>query len=683
MDKATCGISVIIKTTGMKRNDILAQIEAGNIAAEKRREQYVFKISEKNRLASLRETYAGFFFLARQYADSKTKFSFAKRTHRNDLIEFMQANAWFGVAILSAGDVSFADTTGETYFVRKADEHLFAPNARLWIASYGESHERKLRLLLNRLQEIFPNTGTLLSKYLESGYHDEFTAAWILADFLCSELRCEITQTDDSTLDTLAAKADKALPLNAARMFAAFLTYLRNKRKLGNGWTYQYRSRTTRKDNDAYPVASFFKMAYIIFNEDAWETECLAEKASRSAACANLWLFTAFHFVCGWRGTDIVRMPMPTLPYSGNIMRERLANGTFEVDDLLKEVELRLRYTPMKPNKTKNFNVPELKLFVAESLRKPLGFILAVAASHNENVRPGGTFIRMAGSVMELTDFFGSEFVSACGGKGFSTRRANKSYLQGIEAVAGNTPGKPKGYMLAAIARSHKSGYGALPQTTEIYLRDARFSGYSPDFIAREMFERGIFSFIPTLLLDMYETGNYDTLSVYAQTKLIAEVGVSPSGLENLTGTVQGALVKARQAIAEIMTRPSEMRESLEDILQNIASGNAPGRQEGFLCAMTAAGFACTDPDRNCCIGCGYEIYTKTILWLLMSEYSRLAGMKSVAEETEAARYDAILRQAVIPAISEMLSVAERLYPKVNMKPLLGELERGLRHADS
>ncbi len=37
MDKATCGISVIIKTTGMKRNDILAQIEAGNIAAEKRR----------------------------------------------------------------------------------------------------------------------------------------------------------------------------------------------------------------------------------------------------------------------------------------------------------------------------------------------------------------------------------------------------------------------------------------------------------------------------------------------------------------------------------------------------------------------------------------------------------------------------------------------------------------------
>jgi hypothetical protein len=237
--------------------------------------------------------------------------------------------------------------------------------------------------------------------------------------------------------------------------------------------------------------------------------------------------------------------------------------------------------------------------------------------------------------------------------------------------------------MLAAIARSHKSGYGALPQTTEIYLRDARFSGYSPDFIAREMFERGIFSFIPALLLDMYETGDYEKLSVSAQTKLIAEVGVSPSGLENLTGTVQSALVKARQAIAEIMGRPMEMHKSVEDILQNIASGNAPGRQEGFLCAMTAAGFSCTDIDRSCCIGCGYEIYTKTILRLLTSEYTRLTEMKNGAEKTEAVRYEAILKKAVIPAISEMLYAAERLYPKANLKPLLGELERGLRHANS
>ncbi len=560
MDKMTCGISVIIKATGMKRNDILAHIEAGNIAAENRQGRYIFEISERNRLQELKEAYVGFFSLARQYADSSTTFSFEKRTHRDELIEFMRANAWFGVTSMPVSNVFFADTAGETYFVRKDDERFFVSRARLWIASYGESPKRKLRLLLNRLHEVYPDTGTLLSKFLEKDYSNESTAAWIFTDFLCSELRCEITQTDDAALDLLAARADQALPLNAARMFAAFLTHLRSKRKLGNGWTYQYRSRITNKDNSAYPVASFFKMAYIIFNEDAWETARLKEKALRSAACANLWLFIAFHFICGWRGTDIVRMPMPTLPCCGKVIREQLANGTFEFDDLLREVELRLHYTPMKPNKTKSFNVPELTLFVAESLRKPLGFILAAAASHSETVPPGSTFIRRAGSVMELTDFFGSEFVSACGGKGFSTRRANKSYLQGIEAVTGNAPGKPKGYMLAAVARSHKSGYGALPQTTEIYLRDARFSGYSPEFIAREMFERGIFSFIPALLLEMYETGDYEKLPVSAQTKLIAEVGVSPSGLENLTGTVQDALIQARCRTSRQETLPDGRR---------------------------------------------------------------------------------------------------------------------------
>jgi hypothetical protein len=355
-----------------------------------------------------------------------------------------------------------------------------------------------------------------------------------------------------------------------------------------------------------------------------------------------------------------------------------LAEGSFETNALLEEMELRLLYSPMKPNKTRDYNVPELKLFIAESLRKPLGFILAAAASYHEDVKPGGSFIRRAGLVPELLGFFGIEFVSACGSRSFSTRRANKSYLQGIESSADNSPGKPKGYMLAALARSHKSGYGTLPQTTEIYLRDARFSGYSPEFIAREMFERGVFSFIPALLLDMYERNIEEKLPVSVQTELIARIGISPPGLEGLALLVQGALVNARNAVTEIMAYPLEIRGSVEGILQNIASGNAPGRQDGLLCLMTASGYACKDPDRSCCIGCGFEIYTKTILRLLMSEYTRLLEKKNTADKAEAARCQAILKNAVLPAISEMLSSAQRLYPNENMNPLLNEIERGL-----
>jgi hypothetical protein len=678
-DKTICGISAVRRTTGMRRKDMLTHIETGKIKAKVIGKLFVFDVSEKNRLESLHNSYIGFFQLAQSYADERSAFSLAKKACRDALIEFAMGNSWFGADVLPIDEVFFADTSSEAYFVRKSDEYRLAPHIRLWIASYGECAESKLRLLLNRLREMYPSTGKLLSKFFASEHPDDHTAAWIFTDFLCSALSDEITQAGDEAIDSLAANADRELPLNSARMFSEFLTYLRSKRKLDNGWTYQFGSRGGAQETGAYPVDSFFKMAYIVFNEDAWETGCLKEKALNSEAYANLWLFTAIHFVCGWRGSDIVRIPMPILPCPGKIIREQLSAGTFNSDGLLEEVERRLRYTPMKPSKTHSFNVPELKLFIAESLRKPLCFILSAAASYHENVPPGSAFIRRAGCLPELQDFFGMDFVSACGNRSFSTRRANKSYLQGIESAAGNPPGKPKGYMLAALARSHKSGYGALPQTTEIYLRDARFSGYSPEFIAREMFERGVFSFIPALLLDMYEGKHYEKLPVSAQTRLMAEIGIDPAGLEGLASIVQRALVKARQAVTKIMEFPLEMRESVEYILQNIASGNAPGRQDGFLCLMTAAGFGCTDPGRNCCIGCGFEIYTKTILRLLMSEYARLLEKKKAAGKEEAGRCDAILKKAVLPAVSEILFSAERLYPEADMKPLLHELERGLR----
>ena len=678
-DKTMCGISEIIKVTGMKRKDILRHIETGKIKAEMRGRYFVFEIAEKERLETLCSRYIGFFYLVQKYDIGTSGFRFEIRKCRDELVEFAAENSWFGADILSAEDVFFTDASREVYFVRKTDELRFAPHIRLWLKSYGETAVGKLRLISGRLRELYPETGMLLRKFIAKEYPHDHTAAWILTDFLCSTLNCEITRSDEETLDSIAAAMDKELPLNSARMFAAFLAYLRSKRKLGNGWSYQFKQRSESRSKNAYPISAYFKMAYIVFNEDAWAAERLKEKALQSEAYANLWLFVALHFTCGWRGSDIVRLPMPKLPCGGEAVREQLAAGIFDTDSLAEEIELRLRYTPMKPKKTGNFNVPELKLFIAESLRKPLGFILSVAASYHENVPPGGAFIRRAGSFMEIQAFFGMDFVSACENKGFSTRRANKSYLQGIESSAVNTPGKPKGYMLAAIARSHKSGYGALPQTTEIYLRDARFSGYSPEFIAREMFERGVFSFIPALLLDMHEGKYYGKLPVHAQTKLIAEIGITPSGIEEIASMVQSTLDKARHAIAEIMAHPSEMRESVENMLQNIASGNAPGRQGGFLCLMTAAGLGCMDIDRSCCIGCGFEIYTKTILRLLMAEYSRLVEKKKSAEKSEAARLEGILKKAVLPAVCEILSSAERLYPDLDMKPLTDELERGLR----
>jgi len=254
--------------------------------------------------------------------------------------------------------------------------------------------------------------------------------------------------------------------------------------------------------------------------------------------------------------------------------------------------------------------------------------------------------------------------------------------LQGIDNIAGNDnkPGKPKGYMLAALARSHKGGIGTLAKATDIYLKDARFSGYNPEFIVREMFERGVFSFIPAILLEMYAGKEYITLPIRFQTKLIGEVGLAAHQIEWMTAAADRVLEKSRQAINAVLQNPDNIHESIFFMLQNIASGNAPGRQEECLCLRTAAGLACSFIDRDTCIGCGYEIYTKAAIHTLMKEYSRLCQLKKNALQTDVWRYEKLLEQAILPAVSEMINAVKILYRETDVKDFLDIVERGIEH---
>ena len=585
---------------------------------------------------------------------------------KKELLMFLKENDFFGIAALDSAKFD------KTLCISGKEMQKIEASLTLWLRSYGVGNDEKLALLIERLRSLFPETGALFAAFIKGNCTDS-RGSWILADYLCFTLNNDLTQMDEKELDTLAAEMDNELPLHAARLFSSFLLYMRESGNLENGWTFHFKSRYEPHAQEAYCASDFMKMAYITFNDEVWNRLRLLDKALSSEKDANLWLFVAPHFICGWRKTDILRLPMPKLPLTGSGLRDELAAGAFNTEILLNDLELRLRCLPLKPHKTAAYEgIPELKLFVPESLRKPMGTIFAAAASYHEEIEPGKSFLKDTGQRNLLQAFFGMDFVSACGNSAFSTRRANKAYLQGLEAVAENSSAKPKGYMLAALARSHKGTLGSLPATTDIYLRDANFSGYRPEFIAREMFERGVFSFIPTLMLEMYAQQDYLKLSPTAQTKLIAEIGVTAYGLENMTKTVELALSRAQRAISEIMRRPEAIRGTVADILQNIAAGNAQGKQDGCLCLMVASGFNCVDFERNCCIGCGYEIYTRTILYQLMKEYTRLLELKKVSAEGDANRFTKILKEAVMPTIAEMLTVIKQINPEADLPAMLG-----------
>jgi len=597
---------------------------------------------------------------------------------KRDLLEYMDVNSWFGIN---------ATTKAREPVIMADDFERFRDRLTLWLSAYKKSGSIKIDLMLRHFSNQYPVTCRLYREFLiRTGKNGE-PAAWKLLDYILSEIDREIIDYNEVGLNDLLKRADTEISLNCAKLFAEFLRTSVHKGEYLTEWLYHFEPRGKPEViNDAYTLNDFSIMAYCIYNKEMWAKLDLINKAAKSKTYASLWLFAALHFVCALRESDMIRLPAPALPYDRETVMKRILDGGFSIQEactLVVELCTRLKLKPLKPSKTSaRDNVPSLKLFVPESLKAPLGVIIALALAHRPEVKPGDKFILPNDNLSNARSFFGEDFVNALGKRRFSTRRCNKSYLQGIAANNQNDEmGKPKGYMLAALARSHKGGIGNLAKTTDIYLKDARFSGYSPEFIIREMFERGILSFIPAILLETYCGHDYVTLPIQTQTLLIGEIGLDAQQIEWMTAAAARALTKSRIAVNSILRDPSTIREGIGGILQNIAAGCAPSHHEECLCLMTAAGFSCRFPERGGCVGCGYEIYTKSAMHMLMKEYARLTKLKNETAAGNIWRYEKILEQAILPAVSEMIATVKLYCDDNNIAEYLDIVERGIEYA--
>ena len=429
------------------------------------------------------------------------------RTGRGNLLDFMDANEWFSVPYVMKDKAPF---------IQKKHLKRFVKPLELWLSAYKQPGREKIRLMLEYFSDVYPVTCTLFRRFASDRNIENDTAAWRLLDFLLSAIDREITEYSENDLEQLVKQADTEATLASARLLADFLSAAVHNGRPLTQWVYDFNSRDSPElIRSAYTVADFSVMAYCVFNEEWWEQQGMVEKAVQNKAYADLWVFFALHFICALRSGDMARLPAPALPYDGKTILDKVLDGSFakqEAASLTEELAIRLKLKPMKPSKTAaHRNIPDLKLFVPESLKAPLGLIMAVSLAQHPEIVPGGGFVTPSDKLDTIREFFGEPFAAAMGHRRFSSRRGNKSYLQGIEAVSvSDSSGKPKGYMLAALARSHKGGIGSLAKTTEIYLKDANFSGYSPEFIIREMFERGVFSFIPAILLEIDFLQNFE-----------------------------------------------------------------------------------------------------------------------------------------------------------------------------
>lgn len=592
------------------------------------------------------------------------------RNDRVRLLEFMDTNGWFGFEPVVHDKVPY---------ISHEEAAIINDLLTLWLSAYLKPNDAKLDALLLYFEPTYPETCRLYREFSSATEIREKAHTWKLLDCIFANIEKEITACNEDEVEAFIKLLDADSSLASAGVFADFIRYVELSE-----WDYRFGSRgKPESENGAYPLQDFAVMAYCVFNDDMWRKQGLVEKAVASPRYADLWLHTAMQFVCALRNSDLSRLPAPQLPYEPERVLSDIANGVFSDSSsaaLTDELIFRMEIKGAKPSKTKAYrDVPKIKLFIPESLRVPLGTIIAIAIAHHPDVKPGGQFIFPGDYRRMHKQFFGAEFSTAMSKRHLSVRRCNKSYLQGIDVAASlrDEPGKPKGYILAALARSHKGGIGTIPEITEVYLKDANFTGYSPEFIAREMFERGVFSFIACALLEIYTGEEFKLLPVRSQTLLIGEVGLRPNQIDEMLAVAETGLRNARDTVAAIIYSSGMGMQGVGSALQNIASGNAPARTLECLCLITAVGRPCPYPSRAGCIGCGYEILTKTALHLLAREFARLKQMRENSTESERWRYTAILSNAVVPAIDEIISCAKAPSTDTDMQALLEIVERG------
>ena len=578
--------------------------------------------------------------------------------YREKVSEFLLDNEWFGVSI-NLDDYTISEKDAEV-LKNHIKNYLTTPPG---IKSMEAIFSKK-----------FPSTSELFNQFVKEeklGKSDTF----YLLDFLAYNLTKDLFLYSDSEVEKLVEVATENLTKLLGNVLIQFIKWLLNKGVTRYRVSFEMTKRyTIESTNGAYELDEYLELMYYLFNEDYIIKNDMLSKAANSKDYADTWLYLGLHFICALRTTDLERLGHPKLTREPLEVLEAVVDGTWsssEARRTLLSITTRLTYLNLTPNKTKNAsNVTQLKFHVPESCQVLIGTLLAICEAHFQLQIPYNAenpLIRQIKTYEKITSYMGEEIGNLFLERNFSSRSANKSYLQSVAMLADDVLEEKselniKGYFLAALARSHKGDFNEFAQTTTTYLKDAQLGQLKPEMVAKELFERGVLSMIPSMLLTIVTRGKYKELSPSQQTQMIKSLDLTPVEIEKTLELSIKADTRSQQAL-KILVENKVEPEQLLTICHRIGNGEAFSKQGESMCLLSALGKLCPYDDRQHCVGCQYELQTKSTLLLLIGEFNRLNKQyQKLKNKLERGKVRAILEQQIKPCLTEMLEALSEQY---------------------
>lgn len=578
--------------------------------------------------------------------------------HREKVSGFLLDNEWFGVSI-NLDDYTISEKDAEV-LKNHIKDYLTTPPG--------------IKSMEGIFSKKFPSTSELFVQFAEEEKLSE-TNRFYLLDFLAYYLTKDLFLYSDAEVETLVEVATEVLTKSQGNILIQFIKWLLNKGVTRYRVSFEMTKRyTIESANGAYELDEYLELMYYLFNENYIIKNDMLCKAANSKNYADTWLYLGLHFICALRSTDLERLGHPKLTREPLEVLEAVVDGTWsssEARRTLLSITTRLTYLNLTPNKTKNAsNVAQLKFHVPESCQVLIGTLLAICEAHFQLQIPYNAenpLIRQIKTYEKITSYMGEEIGNLFLERNFSSRSANKSYLQSVAMLADDILEEKselniKGYFLAALARSHKGDFNEFAQTTTTYLKDAQLGQLKPEMVAKELFERGVLSMIPSMLLTIVTRGKYKELSTSQQTQMIKKLDLTPVEIEKTLELSIKADSRSQQAL-KILVENKVEPEQLLTICHRIGNGEAFSKQGESMCLLSALGKLCPYDDRQHCVGCQYELQTKSTLLLLIGEFNRLNKQyQKLKNELERGKVRAILEQQIKPCLTEMLEALSEQY---------------------
>ena len=578
--------------------------------------------------------------------------------HREKVSGFLLDNEWFGVSI-NLDDYTITEKDAEV-LKNHIKDYLTTPPG--------------IKSMEGIFSKKFPSTNELFVQFAEEEKLSE-TNRFYLLDFLAYYLTKDLFLYGDAEVETLVEVATEVLTKSQGNILIQFIKWLLNKGVTRYRVSFEMTKRyTIESANGAYELDEYLELMYYLFNENYIIKNDMLCKAANSKNYADTWLYLGLHFICALRSTDLERLGHPKLTREPLEVLEAVVDGTWsssEARRTLLSITTRLTYLNLTPNKTKNAsNVAQLKFHVPESCQVLIGTLLAICEAHFQLQIPYNAenpLIRQIKTYEKITSYMGEEIGNLFLERNFSSRSANKSYLQSVAMLADDVLEEKselniKGYFLAALARSHKGDFNEFAQTTTTYLKDAQLGQLKPEMVAKELFERGVLSMIPSMLLTIVTRGKYKKLSPSQQTQMIKSLDLTPIEIEKTLELSIRADSRSQQALKTLVENNVDP-EQLLTICHRIGNGEAFSKQGESMCLLSALGKLCPYDDRQHCVGCQYELQTKSTLLLLIGEFNRLNKQyQKLKNELERGKVRAILEKQIKPCLTEMLQALSEQY---------------------